>query len=165
MVLCASVAAATLALRWSRRGPLAGRYVAASPCSRFSAENSSEPKPEPCSKPPPPASRSPVRVRRAGGDWLGLKDEDFMDSEPPSPVKASPAVSYPSPAAAGGPSPTSQLTAVEEAAAKPVPVEEENWLSAALSRKKAQAQAKAREGSAKASEVPGKGLDPHSPVR
>ncbi|XP_054077257.1 fas-binding factor 1 isoform X2 [Rissa tridactyla] len=129
---------------------------------RFSAENSSEPKPEPCSKPPPPASRSPVRVRRAGGDWLGLKDEDFMDSEPPSPVKASPAVSYPSPAAAGGPSPTSQLTAVEEAAAKPIPVEEENWLSAALSRKKAQA--KAREGSAKASEVPGKGLDPHSPV-
>ncbi|NXV31829.1 FBF1 factor, partial [Rissa tridactyla] len=140
----------------------AGRSARRQSVSRFSAENSSEPKPEPCSKPPPPASRSPVRVRRAGGDWLGLKDEDFMDSEPPSPVKASPAVSYPSPAAAGGPSPTSQLTAVEEAAAKPVPVEEENWLSAALSRKKAQT--KAREGSAKASEVPGKGLDPHSPV-
>ncbi|KAM6345442.1 fas-binding factor 1 isoform 2-T2 [Alca torda] len=131
---------------------------------RFSAESSSEPKPEPCSKPPPPASRSPMRVSRAGGDWLGLKDEDFMNSEPPSPVKASPAVSYPSPAAAGGASPTSQLTAVEEAAAKPVPVEEENWLSAALSRKKAQAQAKAQEGSAKPSEVPGKGLDPCSPV-
>ncbi|NXN49181.1 FBF1 factor, partial [Rynchops niger] len=139
-----------------------GRPARRQSVSRFSAENSSEPKPEPYSKPPAPASRSPVRVRRAGGDWLGLKDEDFMDSEPTSPVKASPAVSYPRPAAAGGPSPTSQLTAVEEAAAKPVPVEEENWLSAALSRKKAQA--KAREGSAKPSEVPGEGLDPRSPV-
>ncbi|KAM6345443.1 fas-binding factor 1 isoform 3-T3 [Alca torda] len=141
-----------------------GRPARRQSVSRFSAESSSEPKPEPCSKPPPPASRSPMRVSRAGGDWLGLKDEDFMNSEPPSPVKASPAVSYPSPAAAGGASPTSQLTAVEEAAAKPVPVEEENWLSAALSRKKAQAQAKAQEGSAKPSEVPGKGLDPCSPV-
>ncbi|NXW29109.1 FBF1 factor, partial [Phaetusa simplex] len=142
-----------------------GRPARRQSVSRFSAENSSEPKPEPRSKPPPPASRSPVRVRRAGGDWLGLKDEeDFMDSEPPSPVKASPAVSYPSPATAGGPSPTSQLTAIDEAAAKPVPVEEDNWLSAALSRKKAQAQAKAREGSAKPSEVPGKGLDARSPV-
>ncbi|KAF1502391.1 hypothetical protein FQV17_0015699, partial [Megadyptes antipodes antipodes] len=132
--------------------------------SRFSAENSSEPKPEPRSKPPPPASRSPVRGSRAGGDWLGLKDEDFMDLEPPSPVKASPVVSYPSPAAAGRPGPTSQLPAVEEAAAKPDPLEEENWLSAALSRKKAQAQAKAQDRSAKPSEAPGEGLDPRSPV-
>ncbi|NXH70536.1 FBF1 factor, partial [Hydrobates tethys] len=130
--------------------------------SRFSAENSSEPKPEPRSKPPPPASRSPVRGSRAGGDWLGLKDEDFMDSEPPSPAKASPAASYPSPAAAGRPGPASQLP--EEAVAKPGPLEEENWLSAALSRKKAQAQAKARERSAKPSEAPGEGLDACSPV-
>ncbi|KAF1404932.1 hypothetical protein FQV22_0004540, partial [Spheniscus magellanicus] len=132
--------------------------------SRFSAENSSEPKPEPRSKPPPPASRSPVRGSRAGGDWLGLKDEDFMDLEPPSPVKASPVVSYPSPAAAGRPGPTSQLPAAEEAAAKPDPLEEENWLSAALSRKKAQAQAKAQDRSAKPSEAPGEGLDPRSPI-
>ncbi|XP_014805008.1 PREDICTED: fas-binding factor 1 isoform X3 [Calidris pugnax] len=125
---------------------------------RFSAENISEPTPEPCSKPPPEANRSPARGSRAGGDWLGLKDEDFMDSEPPSPAKASLAVSYPSPAAAGEPSPTSQGPDVEKAATKPGPVEEENWLSAALSRKKAQA--KAREGSAEPSEVPGKGLDP-----
>ncbi|NXT43703.1 FBF1 factor, partial [Pelecanoides urinatrix] len=132
--------------------------------SRFSAENSSEAKPEPRSKPPPPASRSPVRGSRAGGSWLGLKDEDFMDSEPPSPAKASPAVSDPGPAAAARPGPTSQLPAAEEAAAKPDPLEEENWLSAALSRKKAQAQAKAQERSAKPSEAPGGGLDPHSPV-
>ncbi|NWH48232.1 FBF1 factor, partial [Fregata magnificens] len=130
--------------------------------SRFSAEDSSELKPEPRSKPPPPASRSPVRGSRAGGDWLGLKDDDFMDSEPPSPAKASPAVSYPSPAAARRPDPTSQFPAVEEAVAKPEPLE--NWLSAALSRKKAQAQAKAQERSAKPSEAPGEGLDPCSPI-
>ncbi|XP_075374601.1 fas-binding factor 1 isoform X2 [Mycteria americana] len=130
---------------------------------RFSAENSSEPKPEPRSKPPPPASQSPVRGSRAGGDWLGLKDEDFMtDSEPLSPAKASPAASYSSPAAPRQPGPTSQLPAAEEAAAKPDLLEEENWLSAALSRKKAQA--KAQERSAKPSEDPGEGLDPRSPV-
>ncbi|KAM6194142.1 fas-binding factor 1 [Sarcoramphus papa] len=141
-----------------------GRPARRQSVSRFSAENSSEPKPEPRSKPPPPASRSPVRGSRAGGDWLGLKDEDFMDSEPSSPVKASPAVSYPSPATAGQPGPASQLPAAEEAAAKPYPLEEENWLSAALSRKKAQAQAKAQERNAKPSEAPGEGLDPRSPV-
>ncbi|NXT54415.1 FBF1 factor, partial [Pluvianellus socialis] len=141
-----------------------GRPARRHSVSRFSAEDGSELKAEPRSKPPPPASRSPVRGSRAGGDWLGLKDEDFMDSEPPSPAKASPTVSYPSPATAGQPSSTSRLPAVEEAAAKPGPVEQENWLSAALSRKKAQAQAKAQEGSAEPSEVPGEGLDPHSPV-
>ncbi|XP_042658717.1 fas-binding factor 1 isoform X2 [Tyto alba] len=141
---------------------LEGRPSRRQSVSRFSAENSSELKPEPRSKPPPPANRSPVRGSRAGGDWLGLKDEDFMDSEPPSPVKASPALSYPSPAAAGRPSPTSQLPNAEEAAPKPDPLEEENWLSAALSRKKAQA--KAQEKNTKPSEAPGEGLDPHSPV-
>ncbi|KAM6317277.1 fas-binding factor 1 isoform 2-T2 [Podargus strigoides] len=128
---------------------------------RFSAENSSEPKPEPHFKPPPPASQ---RGSRAGGNWLGLKDEDCMDSEPPSPAKASPAVSYSSPVAARRPRPTTQLPAAEEAAAKPDPLEEENWLSAALSRKKALAQAKAQETNAKPLEVPGEGLDPHSPI-
>ncbi|NWS56135.1 FBF1 factor, partial [Chunga burmeisteri] len=132
---------------------------------RFSAENSSKPKPEPCSKPPLPASQSSVRSSRGGGDWLNLKDEDFMDSETPSPAKASPAVSQPSPAAAGQPGPTSQLPAAEEAAAKPDPLEEDNWLSALLSQKKAQAQAKAKEGNAKLSEASGEGLDRHFPVR
>ncbi|KAK4811848.1 hypothetical protein QYF61_012266 [Mycteria americana] len=141
-----------------------GRLSRRQSVSRFSAENSSEPKPEPRSKPPPPASQSPVRGSRAGGDWLGLKDEDFMtDSEPLSPAKASPAASYSSPAAPRQPGPTSQLPAAEEAAAKPDLLEEENWLSAALSRKKAQA--KAQERSAKPSEDPGEGLDPRSPVR
>ncbi|NXF30228.1 FBF1 factor, partial [Nyctibius bracteatus] len=131
---------------------------------RFSDKNSTEPKPEPCSKPPPPAKQSPVRDGRSGGGWLGLKDEDFMDLEPLSPVKAGPAVSCPGPAAAGQPGPTSQFPAAEEAAAKPDPLEEKCWLSAALSRKKAQAQAKAQERSAKPPEAPGEGLDPRSAV-
>ncbi|XP_048820722.1 fas-binding factor 1 isoform X3 [Lagopus muta] len=119
---------------------------------RFSAENSSEPKPDPHSKPPPAASQSPARGSRAGGDWLGLKDEDFLDSEPPSPAKTSPAVS------------SQQLMATEEATSKPNQLEEDNWLSAALSRKKAQAQVKAQERSAVPLETPGKGLEPSPPV-
>ncbi|NXS45067.1 FBF1 factor, partial [Balaeniceps rex] len=138
-----------------------GRLSRRQSASRLSAENSNEPKPEPRSK--PEHSRSPVRGSRAGGDWLGLKDEDFMDSEPQSPVKASPALSYPGPATARQPGPTSQLPAAEEAVANPDPLEE-NWLSAALSRKKAQAQAKAQERSARPSEAPGEGLDPRSPI-
>ncbi|XP_031412181.1 fas-binding factor 1 isoform X2 [Meleagris gallopavo] len=120
---------------------------------RFSAENSSEPKPDPHSKPPPAASQSPARGSRAGGDWLGLKDEDFLDSEPPSPTKTSPVVS------------SQQLMATEEATSKPNQLEEDNWLSAALSRKKAQAQVKAQKRSAEPLETPGKGLDPSPPVR
>ncbi|POI28238.1 hypothetical protein CIB84_008012 [Bambusicola thoracicus] len=120
--------------------------------SRFSAENSSEPKPDPQSKPPPAASQSPARSSRAGGDWLGLKDEDFLDSEPPSPAKTSPVVS------------SQQLLATEEATSKPKQPEEDNWLSAALSRKKAQAQVKAQERSAVPLETTGKGLDPSPPV-
>ncbi|XP_067164727.1 fas-binding factor 1, partial [Apteryx mantelli] len=140
-----------------------GRPARRQPASRFSAESTSESKPDPRAKPPPPpASRSPARGSRAGGDWLGLKDEDFLDSDPPSPAQASAAGSCPSPTVAGQPDPTSQLPAAEEPAAKPDLPEEDNWLSAALSRKKAQAQAKAQERGAEPSETPGKGLDPRS---
>lgn len=118
---------------------------------RFSSENVSEPKLDSRSKPPPAASQSPVRASRAGGDWLGLKDEDFVDSEPPSPAKASPVVS------------SRQLLTTEGEAPKSTHVEEENWLSAALSRKKAQAQAKAQERSAVPLETPSKKTDPHPP--
>ena len=88
-----------------------------------------------------------------------------MDAKPTSAAKANPAVSYPSPGTAQQPGPTSQLPAAEAALAKPDPLEEDNWLSAALSRKKAQAQAKAQEQSAKPLESPEGGLDPHAPVR
>ncbi|XP_068770229.1 fas-binding factor 1 isoform X2 [Struthio camelus] len=129
--------------------------------ARFSAESSGESKPDPRAKPsPPPADRSPARGSRAGGDWLGLKDEDFLDSDPPSPAQASATGSCPSPAAARRPDPTSQLLAAEEPAAKPDPPDEDSWLSAALSRKKARVQAKAQERGAEPSGTPGEGLDP-----
>ncbi|KAM6403500.1 fas-binding factor 1 homolog [Rhynochetos jubatus] len=63
------------------------RLTRRQPASGFSAENSSEPKPEPQCKPPPPASRSSVQSGRAGSDWLGLED-DFMELELSSPAKA-----------------------------------------------------------------------------
>ncbi|XP_074728585.1 fas-binding factor 1 homolog isoform X7 [Strix uralensis] len=141
-----------------------GRPARRQPLSRFSTEKNSELKAEPLSKAPPTASQSPARGRRNRGAWLGLKDEDFLDLELSSPAKASPAGSSPSPAAAGRPSPARQLPAAEEAATKTDPMEEEDWLSAALRRKKAQAQAKAQEGNAKPSEAPVEGLPPRSPV-
>ncbi|XP_074778457.1 fas-binding factor 1 homolog [Athene noctua] len=141
----------------ARRQPV--RDAAASPHSRFSAEKNSEVKAEPLSKAPPLASQRPVQGRRNRGDWRGLKDKDILDLELSSPPKASPA-------AAGRPGPARQLPAGEEAAARPAPVEEEeDWLSAALSRKKAQAQAKAQQRSAKPSEAPAEGLNRRSPVR
>ncbi|XP_026716975.1 fas-binding factor 1 homolog isoform X2 [Athene cunicularia] len=136
-----------------------GQPARRQPVSRFSAEKSSEVKAEPLSKAPPLASRRPMQGRRNRGDWLGLKDEDVLDLELSSPPKANPAT-------AGRPAPARQLPAGEEAAAKPAPVEEEeDWLSAALSRKKAQAQAKAQQRSAKPSEAPVEGLNRCSPVR
>ncbi|XP_065504176.1 fas-binding factor 1 [Caloenas nicobarica] len=124
---------------------------------RFSAENTCEPKTEPRSKPSPPASLNPVRRRGSGGDWLGLKDEVFFDSEPPSPVKTS--------MVGVSPSPASQLPAAEEAAAaKTGPQEQEDWLMAALARKKARALAKAEEREAKPLEAAGEGPRPRSPL-
>ncbi|XP_074703332.1 uncharacterized protein LOC141932985 [Strix aluco] len=132
---------------------------------RFSAEKNNKLKAEPLSKAPLSASQNPAWGRRNRSGWLGLKREEFFDLELSSPAKASPAGSSPSPAAAGQPGPARQLLAAEEAAAKTDPVEEEeDWLSAALARKKAQAQAKAQERTAKPSEVPGEGLNPGSPV-
>ncbi|XP_062447885.1 fas-binding factor 1 isoform X2 [Rhea pennata] len=130
--------------------------------ARFSAESSGESKPDPRVKPPPPPTgRSPTRGSRAGGNWLGLKDEDFLDSDPPSPAQADAAGSCPSPAVARRPDPASQLLAAEEPAAKPNVLEEDNWLSTALSRKKAQAQVKVQERGAETSEMLDKGLDLH----
>ncbi|XP_074702976.1 fas-binding factor 1 isoform X7 [Strix aluco] len=141
-----------------------GRPARRQSLSRFSAEKNSELKAEPLSKAPLSASQSPARGRRNRSGWLGLKHEDFFDLELSFPAKASPAGSSPSPAAAGQPGPARQLLAAEEAATKTDPVEEEDWLSAALAQKKAQAQAKAQERTAKPCEVPSEGLNPGSPV-
>ncbi|XP_025053285.1 fas-binding factor 1 [Alligator sinensis] len=129
---------------------------------RFSSENISELKTDQRSKPATPPTRSPLRSSKNGADWLGLKDEDFIDLDPLSPTKdsakgistASPLNVPSSPAAAKRPSPASQSPsgtkpAAEEAAARPAPTEEEdNWLNNALSRKKAQVQGKVNEESA-----------------
>ncbi|XP_074927891.1 fas-binding factor 1 isoform X3 [Chelonoidis abingdonii] len=135
--------------RQSRRQPV-----------RFSAENINELKMDQRSKPTTPATTSPMRGSKTGADWLGLKDEDFIDLDPPSPVrdatKGSPATASlntpSSSSATKQPSPASQLlpgtkSAAEEAAAKPRPLEEEedSWLNDALSQKKSQLQGKVKE--------------------
>uniref|UniRef100_A0A674JTK5 Fas binding factor 1 n=1 Tax=Terrapene triunguis TaxID=2587831 RepID=A0A674JTK5_9SAUR len=112
------------------------------------------------SKPTTPSTTSPMRGSKTGADWLGLKDEDFIDLDPPSPAKdaakgspaAAPLNTPSSSSATKQPSPASQLlpgtkSAAEEAAAKPRPLEEEedSWLNDALSRKKSQLQGKVKE--------------------
>ncbi|XP_064891246.1 fas-binding factor 1 homolog [Columba livia] len=99
---------------------------------RFSANSSSETNPEPRSTPRPPRRRNPVRRRRAGDDWLGWEDEDFMD-------------------------PASQLGAAEEAAPKPDPMD---WLIDALARRRAEEQAKAQETKAEPTETQEKKAKP-----
>ncbi|KAM9119323.1 fas-binding factor 1 [Pangshura tecta] len=123
---------------------------------RFSAENINELNMDQRSKPTTPATTSPMRGSKTGADWLGLKDEDFIDLDPPSPAKdaakgspvAAPLNTPSSSSATKQSSPASQLlpgtkSAAEEAAAKPRPQEEEeedSWLNDALSRKKSQLQ-------------------------
>ncbi|KAK2528607.1 hypothetical protein Q9233_007578 [Columba guinea] len=99
---------------------------------RFSANSSSETNPEPRSTPRPPRRRNPVRRRRAGDDWLGWEDEDFMD-------------------------PASQLGAAEDAAPKPDPMD---WLIDALARRRAEEQAKAQETKAETMETQEKKAKP-----
>ncbi|KAK2515449.1 hypothetical protein Q9233_013962 [Columba guinea] len=76
--------------------------------------------------------RNPVRRRRAGDDWLGWEDEDFMD-------------------------PASQLGAAEEAAPKPDPMD---WLIDVLARRRAKEQAKAQETNAETTETQEKKAKP-----
>ncbi|XP_039238541.1 fas-binding factor 1 isoform X3 [Pipra filicauda] len=161
--LCVSVAPVTshsaLAVGWAgfpasphMQGPLAGRYVTASLCSRRASQNSVKLKEEAHSKSPPPASHSLVReAKRTSCDWRSSKDEKFVDLEPQPPAKTNPA-------ADSQPVPASQLLATEKAGAKADPLkEEEDWLSAALALKKSQAQVKAVD-------APSEKLDVHTPA-
>ncbi|NXA44034.1 FBF1 factor, partial [Eudromia elegans] len=138
-----------------------GRPPRRLPASRFSAEGSHEAKPDAPANPAPAASRIPTRSSRAGGDWLGLKDEDLVASDPPSPAQSCAVGSCPG--AAGQPNPAGQLLAMAQPTGKANQPQEENWLSAALARKRAQG--KVQERGAKASESPGQGLDPRSATR
>ncbi|KAM6245279.1 fas-binding factor 1 [Porphyrio hochstetteri] len=145
-----------------RRAASRGRVGRRQSVSRFSGESSWEPKPEPGSK--PAASMSPVQARDSAAAWLGLKEEAALDLESPFPSKASPAMSSRCRDTAGQPSPASQVPVMKEAAAKPSPAEEDDWLSSLLAQDKARGQAKAQERSAEPSEGPGQGLQHRSAV-
>lgn len=133
---------------------------------RFFAEDGIDRKGEPGSKQAAPATASPTPPRKGGADWLGLKDED-EDLLPPSPTReprrrgsALPTPSGPRPerqpsapgprsAPAGLPPASSGAQPPPEGADPPAKAsqppqpgasaekEEEDWLSHALSRKKA----------------------------
>ncbi|CAK6438536.1 unnamed protein product [Pipistrellus nathusii] len=145
------------------------------PGSRFFAEDGVDRKGEPGSKQAAPAAASPSPPRKGGADWLGLKDED-EDLLPPSPTAeprrrgpALPAPSGPRPSASGprsapaGPPPSSGAPPPPEGAGPPATAgqpcrpgasAEEDWLSHALSRKKARGLAREERAAASKGQVP-----------
>lgn len=116
---------------------------------RFSSENINEVKPDQKSKPTTPATASPARGGRNGGDWLGLKDDipEFSFKEATASPKATP--SSPVIKRASTSRPPSGAKVVEDKMNRSgllepnaTPAEDDNWLSSALSRKKALKQEK-----------------------
>ncbi|XP_069510832.1 fas-binding factor 1 isoform X2 [Ambystoma mexicanum] len=115
---------------------------------RFSSENINEVKPDQRSKPTTPATPSPARGARNGGDWLGLKDETPSSSLKEATVTIKAAPSSPARKPASSSRPLSGASVAEDKMSKPgllEPDEDENWLSSALSRKKASKQEKVEE--------------------
>ncbi|XP_069807856.1 fas-binding factor 1 isoform X2 [Dendropsophus ebraccatus] len=107
---------------------------------RFSAESNGTMKPDARSRSTTPVGRSPVRGEKSGADWLGLKDDDVPDQtplrEPPRPSTVTPSSSGRPPSgtkpdvrSASQPK-TSQIDA-------PAVQQDDEWLTSALSRKKA----------------------------
>uniref|UniRef100_G1NV26 Fas binding factor 1 n=1 Tax=Myotis lucifugus TaxID=59463 RepID=G1NV26_MYOLU len=147
-------------------GSSEGRQSRRQPGSRFFAEDGIDHKGEPGSKQAAPAPTSPTPPRKGGADWLGLKDED-EDLLPPSPTReprrrgsALPTPSVPHPErqpSAPGPRSAPAGLPLSSPGAQPPPKgadppakasrpsqpgvsaekEEEDWLSHALSLKKA----------------------------
>ncbi|XP_014387336.1 PREDICTED: fas-binding factor 1 isoform X3 [Myotis brandtii] len=147
-------------------GSSEGRQSRRQPGSRFFAEDGIDLKGEPGSKQAAPATTSPSPPRKGGADWLGLKDED-EDLLPPSPTReprrrgsALPTPSVPHPErqpSAPGPRSAPAGLPLSSPGAQPPPKgadppakasrpsqpgvsaekEEEDWLSHALSLKKA----------------------------
>ncbi|XP_070250058.1 fas-binding factor 1 isoform X3 [Myotis yumanensis] len=147
-------------------GSSEGRQSRRQPGSRFFAEDGIDRKGEPGSKQAAPATTSPTPTRKGGADWLGLKDED-EDLLPPSPTReprrrgsALPTSSVPHPErqpSAPGPCSAPAGLPLSSPGAQPPPKgadppakasrpsqpgvsvekEEEDWLSHALSLKKA----------------------------
>ncbi|XP_045693284.1 fas-binding factor 1 isoform X2 [Phyllostomus hastatus] len=136
------------------------------PSVRFSAEGGTDLKGEPGSTQSTPATTSPPHPRKGGADWLGLKDED-EDPRPPSPTReprrggsalSTPFVPHPEdqppapgqhsapaglPPSSTGAEPPPEGAGAPAKASRPsqlgasAETEEEDWLSHALSRKKA----------------------------
>ncbi|KAL0594634.1 Fas-binding factor 1 [Plecturocebus cupreus] len=150
-------------------GSSEGRQFRRQSVSRFLADSGPDPKGEPGSRQSPPATSSPIPLRKGGADWLGLKDND-LDLFPASPTRearressalATPSMPPPeSQHSAPAGLPPSKAKPPTEGAGSPAKAsqasklraseEEEDWLSHALSRKKSQGLA--REQRAGASE-------------
>ncbi|XP_059733966.1 fas-binding factor 1 isoform X5 [Bos taurus] len=147
-------------------GSSEGRQSRRQSVSRF-LDGGTDPKGEAGSRQSTPAASSPTPPRRGGADWLGLKDDgsDLLPNSPGREARRGPPpasqhsvpVSHPAPA--GLPSSSGVKAPAEgtgppargSQAAEPGASEEEadeDWLSHALSRKKAQGLARAERTSA-----------------
>ncbi|XP_056406658.1 fas-binding factor 1 isoform X2 [Hyla sarda] len=110
---------------------------------RFSAESNGTMKPDARSRSSTPVGHSPARGEKSGADWLGLRDEDVPDQ---TPSKEPPRVSTVTPSAAGRPPSGTKGDARMASQPKtsqidtPAVQQEDEWLTSALSRKKAQKQ-------------------------
>ncbi|KAG8565695.1 hypothetical protein GDO81_012947 [Engystomops pustulosus] len=114
---------------------------------RFSAESNGSVKPDARSRSTTPVGRSPAKGEKSGADWLGLKDEDVPDLTPSNPLREPPRSSTVTPSSAGRP-PSGTKTDSGLALQPKTPQidspamqqEDDEWLTSALSRKKAQKQ-------------------------
>ncbi|KAG9473957.1 hypothetical protein GDO78_004321 [Eleutherodactylus coqui] len=111
---------------------------------RFSAESNGAMNPEARSRSSTPVGRSEPKGEKGGADWLGLKDEDIPDL---TPSRELPQRSSVTPSSAGLPpsgtktdaklTPQPKTPQIDTMTGKQ---ENDDWLSSALSRKKAQKQ-------------------------
>ncbi|KAM8945866.1 fas-binding factor 1 [Pelodytes ibericus] len=113
---------------------------------RFSAESNDNLKANIKSQPATPRNPSPARVDRGGADWLGLKDEDIPDAISSPPVREPTRSSTLTPNSTGlphsgtksGNGPTTQPTESQPQTGNVQ--QKDEWLTTALSRKKAEKQ-------------------------
>ncbi|KAM7232603.1 hypothetical protein CapIbe_017364 [Capra ibex] len=147
-------------------GSSEGRQSRRQSVSRF-LDGGTDPKGEAGSRQSTPAASSPILPRRGGADWLGLKDDssdllprslgrEARRGPPPAsqhsaPVRHPAAAGLPSSLGAKAPAKGTGPPARGSQPAEPGASEEEadeDWLSHALSRKKAQGLARAERGAA-----------------
>uniref|UniRef100_A0A452FSK2 Fas binding factor 1 n=1 Tax=Capra hircus TaxID=9925 RepID=A0A452FSK2_CAPHI len=147
-------------------GSSEGRQSRRQSVSRF-LDGGTDPKGEAGSRQSTPAASSPIPPRRGGADWLGLKDDssdllprslgrEARRGPPPAsqhsaPVRHPAAAGLPSSLGAKAPAKGTGPPARGSQPAEPGASEEEadeDWLSHALSRKKAQGLARAERGAA-----------------